>query len=186
MDLLEAIGRDKLITGADLVDRKQFLEGVKALREVKLDFRGMKCSKAAKKRLKSLGERYSEVGRVLDQLQHEAEARGLLATARDALWERHFGSANETLQQIIKDYGDTPVVADAKTILARMAKNQTIKGYVMDYDAASDCRNWIGQARSFMRIGEHRKAEELLRKVIDTYPDTKWAEDAYRILAELP
>lgn len=186
LDLVEAIGRDKLACGMQLVDNKEYEAGVTALRDVTRLFRGMKSSKTATKRLKSLEERYPEVKRVLDTLKRDAEARGLLVAARDALWERSFGPAYEMLETILKDYEDTAVAPDARTILARMDKNQTIMGCVRDHKAARDCTNWIGQARSFKRVGNFAKAREFFRKVIEQYPDTVFAEEAYRELADLP
>ncbi|MGD8451781.1 MAG: redoxin domain-containing protein [Phycisphaerae bacterium] len=186
LDLLEAIGRDKLAEALADIDFKKFEDGVTLLREVSGKFRGMKSARTANQRLRSLEENFPEVKQVLERLQHEAEARGLLVAVRDALWDRDFGTAYDTLEQITKDYADTPVAVDARTIMQRMGKNQTIMGYVRDHKAAKDCNNWMGQARSFIRIGNVPKAKELLRRIINEHPDTKYEEEAYRMLGELP
>ncbi|MFH1747383.1 MAG: redoxin domain-containing protein [Planctomycetota bacterium] len=186
LDLIEALGRDQLATGLQLVDNKDYEGGVTYLRDVMRLFRGMQSSKTAKRRLKSLEERYPEVKRVLESLKHHAEARGLLAAARDDLWNRSFGPACETLERLLKDYDDTEIAASARIILDRMEKNQTIMGYVRDHKASRDCTNWMGQARSFKRVGNFSKAKEYFRKVIDEHPNTIFAEEAYRELAELP
>jgi tetratricopeptide (TPR) repeat protein len=186
IDVVEAIGRDKLADALRLVDEKKYAEAVAVLRDVDRLFRGMAAGKTAKKRLEALKERYPEVKRVLDGLQREAEARGLLVSAKDALWDRSFGQAYDTLEKIVRDYSDTRVVGDVKTILQRMEKNQAIMGYVRDHQGEKDSNNWLGQARSYIRTGNLDKAKELLRKVIKTYPDTIWAEQAYRELSQLP
>lgn len=186
IDLLEAIARDKLAEALAHIDFKRFEDGVTLLREVSGKFRGMKSSRTANRRLRSLKERYPEVKDVMEMLEHRAEARGLMVVVRDSLWDRDFGTAYDTLEQIIKDYSDTPVVADARSILERMGKNQTIMGYVRDHKAQKDCNNWMGQARSFIRIGNFAKAKELLRRIINEHPDTRYEEEAYRLLGELP
>jgi len=185
LDLLEALGRDKLADAVQLADQQKFAEAVAALRDVARLFRGLTVGKAAQKRLKGLEDRYPEVKKVLAALQREAEARGLLVAVRDALKERSFGEAYDTLQKLLKDFSDTPVASDAQTILRRMEKNPTIMSVVRDHQAEAACNNWLGQARSYARAGNFERARELLRKVIDTYPETRFADEAWRELGQL-
>jgi TolA-binding protein len=42
------------------------------------------------------------------------------------------------------------------------------------------------EARSFQNAGQTQKARELLREIIEKYPDTTFAEEARRRLAQLP
>ncbi len=186
VDLIEAIGRDRLADGMKLLDEKKYAEAVAVLRDVERLFRGMASGKTAKKRLDGVRERYPEVKKVLEGLNREAEARGLLVGAQESLRQRDFGQAYDQLQKLLKDYSDSKVTGDAKTILARMEKNQTIMGYVRDHLAEKDCNNWLNQANSFIQTGNLAKAKELLRKIIDKYPDTVWEERAREKLREMP
>lgn len=186
IDLLEALGRDRLAKAQELLDAKQYKEGVALLRDVARQFRALAVGNVAHKRLKSLEEKIPDAKRVLEALRRDAEARGLLAAARESLIERSVGEAYVTLEKIVKDYPEASVLGDAQTILRRMGQNEAVMAYVRDYKAEPDCLNWLAQARSFTRQGSFDKAREMLRRIIDKYPDTKWTDEAYRMLADLP
>lgn len=188
LDLLEAIGRDKLAQGMAALDRKEFDEGVTLLREVNRLFRGLNIAKTAKRRLKALEKQYAGVADVLKSLDREAEARGLLVAAEQALRSQppRIGEAYELLGEIVKDYEDSEASEGARTIMGRIEKNPTMMGYVRDHQAADSSRNWLAQARSYIRMGNLAKARELARRVIEQYPDTVYAEQAYDLLRQLP
>jgi hypothetical protein len=104
----------------------------------------------------------------------------------DDLRERKFGVAYEKLENIVSDYGATPTAGKATTILDRMKKNDTIMTHVRDHQAAPTCRTLLFEAGSFQSVGQVQKARELLREVIEKYPDTTFADEARRRLAQLP
>jgi tetratricopeptide (TPR) repeat protein len=186
LDLLEAIGRDKLAAAEAYIDEKKFDEAVRLLRQVKRSFRGMECAREAKRRLDSLEKKYSQVADLMKGQQSDSTARALLVDARDNIQKRRFGEGYEKLETILKDYGDTELVDLAAETKQRMEKNPKVMQYVRDFKASSDCENWLAQARTFLRSGESRKAQELLKKIIDGYPNTRYSDEAYKLMAELP
>ena len=50
--------------------------------------------------------------------------------------------------------------------------------------AESDCKGWLSMARNFIKAGMPEKAEPYLKKVIETYPKTDYADEARKMLAQ--
>ena len=83
---------------------------------------------------------------------------------------------------VTRDFPGTPPAADAANLLAkddalalRAAKTR------MERDAAQ----WTDIARSFELNGKHDKAVEFYQRIINTYPDTPYAQKARDAIAAL-
>jgi TolA-binding protein len=186
LDLIEALGRDKLAQAEQAVDERNFEDAVTALLDVRREFVGMDVAHAGKKRLEALQKKEPEVSELIRRQQSLGQAETMLAAALDLVRDRQFGRAHEKLAQIVEDYGATATAAKAQTLLERMQKNDGVMGYVRDHKASRACRTLLSQADAYERTGRSSKARELYREIIDKYPDTTYAFEAAQRLARLP
>lgn len=185
LDLIEALGRDKMGPVGQLLDDEKYQEAVDILRQVRRTFRGLDVSKKAKERLNALEERYEEIAEILQDRQDEHKAGELYLEARQWVEKHRFGPACVQLELILEDYDETDAAEFAERMLERMQENPFVMAWVRDHKAAPDCQSWLSQGRAYKAAGRIDKARELFQRVIDEYPDTKWAQEAERELINL-
>lgn len=186
LDLIEALGRDKFAQAERAVEEKRFDDAVSLLREVRRDFEGLDVARNAKKKLEALKKKYADIARILERDTDATVAENLLGEALDEIRNRRFGEAYEQLEEIIREYSTTPAAGKAQTVLDRLRKNEGVMGYVKDHQASRECQSLLSQARAYIQAGRPEKAKQLLRIVIDKYPDTTWADEAAERLQQLP
>jgi len=186
LDLIEALGRDKLAQAEQAADANNFEDAVATLLEVRREFRGMDVAHAGKKRLEALQRKEPQVADLIRRQGSLGQAETILAAAMGLVQERQFGKACEKLEQIVEEYAATETAAKAQTMLERMLKNEEVMGYVRDYKASRPCRTLMSQAEAYEGTGRAGRARELYREIMDKYPDTTYADEAARRLARLP
>jgi tetratricopeptide (TPR) repeat protein len=186
VDLIDAIGQDKLAQAEKLIDAKNFDQGIALLREVMRDFQGVDAGKSAKTRLEALAKQHAQVQQILDDQTKASSAKAKLADAIDELKRRRFGEAYEQLGEVVKEGAGGDAAREAQKVLDRMKKNEGIMGYVRDYQASKDCEAWLAQARNFVRANQPAKAKQLLTQIIEKYGDTIYADQAIEELRKIP
>jgi peroxiredoxin len=185
LDLIEALGRDKLAQAEQAVDERDFESAVTLLVEIRRDFGGIEVARNVKKKLAALRKKHPEVAEILKQQEDIGQAELRLAMAMDEIRARDFGPAYERLEQIKEEYASTETANKAQTLLERMDANQKIMGYVRDHKASQACRTLLSQAEAYIRNGQTTRARELYREILDKYGDTIYAEEAARRLTQL-
>lgn len=186
VDLIEALGRDKLAQAERAIDDKNYEDTVTLLREVMREFKGADVAQAASKRLSAIRKKFKEVADLIAQQEDEGLAENLLAEALDEFRSGAFGKAYDRLEQILSEYGSTPAAAKAQTVIDRVRKHDAIMAQVRDHQAEPECLTLLSQARAYMRAGRPNEAKKLLGLIVEKHADTIWAEQARRLLAELP
>ena len=136
LDLIGALGRDKLAQAERDLGEKKYEDAVGLLLELRREFRGVDVARVAQKRLAALEKKRTEIAQIIQRQQSAGQAESLLATALDQLRDRKFGSAYEKLEQITEDYSSTNTATKARTVLERMQKNTRVMAYVRDAKAA--------------------------------------------------
>lgn len=185
MDLIEALGREKLIAGERAADDKQYDEAVSLLREVMREWYGMDISRTAKQKLDALSKQHEEVKKILEQQKTAAADRGELAKAMELLRGKHFGEAYDLLKDI-SDSADPDISKNAQTLMERMQKNEAVMAWVRDHEASRECGSLLSRARTFLLNRQINKAKALFHEVIDKYPLTSYADEAADELSKLP
>jgi len=185
LDLIEALGRDKMGPVDQLLDDERYQEALDILRQVRRTFRGLDVSRKAKERLNALREKYEQIAGLLQDRQDEHKAAELYLEARTWVEKRRFGPACVQLELILKDYDETDAAEFAERMLERMQENPAVMVRVRDHKAARDCQSWLSQGRAYKAAGRIDKARELFQCVIDNYADTRWAQQAERELINL-
>jgi len=185
-DLIEALGRDQLARANVLVEDGRYKEAAGLLRETAENFKVYRVGRFARDRLRALEEKDPEARRAMQALDRDQEAAALLSEVGQHLWQRSFGEAYDRLEKIAKEFSDTEIAVDAGKIRARMNQNAEIMGHVRDYQARNTCTSLLAQARSFRQTGDHERARQILRRIINEYPDTIYVEMAYKELELIP
>ncbi len=186
VDLIEALGRDKLARAEAALEQGRAEDAVALLLEVRREFRGAEVAQSSKQKLASLEKKNPEVARLLRTYEDLGQAEIILASAMQAIRDRRFGPAYEKLETLVSEYSSTETAEKAQTILERMQKNPAVMDYVRDHKAARTCRTLLSQAEAYEQTGRVSKARELYREVLDKYADTIFADEAAKRLARLP
>ncbi len=186
LDLVAALGRDKLAQAQQAADERDFEDAVTLLLELRREFRGTDVARAGKKRLEALQKKEHDVAELIRRQENVGQAEAMLAGALDLVRDRQFGKACDKLEQIVEEYGGTETATKAQTVLDRMQKNEGIMGYVRDHQASRACRMLLSQGDAYERTRQTSRARELYREIIEKYPDTTYAEEAAQRLARLP
>jgi tetratricopeptide (TPR) repeat protein len=185
LDLIDALGRDRLASADRAVEQQKYDDAVALLLELRREFQGIEAATLARRKIETLRKKNAEVAKIFEQQESAGRAETILAAALDDVRERKFGVACEKLEEIVNDYGATETAKKAQTVLDRMKKNDALMLHVRDHQAAPACRTLLFEAGSFQHVGQLQKARELLREIIEKYPDTTFAEEARRRLAQL-
>lgn len=88
-------------------------------------------------------------------------------------------------RDFVKKWKGTKVAEDFAKRLATMEKDAKLVGRVAKEDAKRECEGWLSMARSYMKNGYEEEARGYLEKILQKYPETEYAEEARRMLAEM-
>lgn len=186
LDLVEAMARDKVAEAGAAVFDKQYAKAAGLLRDVMQVYRGTGAGVQAKHMVEKLRKKYPEFEAVMQEQAEEAVAAAGLLDAHDAIRERKFGEGWVKLTEVIEKYPRSEAAGYAREIKQRIEQRPAVMAYVREASASQDCEMWLSQARSYTSVRRYDKARELLRKVIDQYPNTTYANQAADQLAKLP
>lgn len=186
MDLIEAIGNDRVASAEALIDKKNFDEGIALLRTTMLSFKGSDAGKRAKERLEALAKEHEQVQKILEDQKKESAAQGKLADAIEDIKSREVGSGYVTLEEIVSENPGSETARDAQKIMDRMNKNDGIMGHVRDFKSKKECTMLLSQARNLIQVKQYAKAKELLKQLMEKFPDTIWYEDALEEMRKIP
>lgn len=186
LDLLEAIGQDLLANGEREIVTNQFSAGVQYFDEAAREFRGMESGRQARKRLLALAREHDEVQVLLDRQAEETYAYRALYESIEDIKKQQFANAYERLDQMVNERGQTDASKDARVLMDRLESHPEIWPQVRNHMAADQCEPKLSQARSAIRRKRYRDAQRILRQVMDEYPRTVYAEEARKLLIELP
>ncbi len=199
LDLIQALGRDKLAQADAAADEKKYKDAIGLLLEVRREFKGMELAITARKRLDALRKKNKDAADIMTQMEAGGQAEAILATAMEELRaasdknspesetiRRKLGGAYVQLEEIVDKYGTTGTAKKARTIIDRVKKNEAMFAYVKDFKAEKPCRTLISQADSYLQTGKTAKAKELYHEVITKYGDTIWSQEAAQKLSQMP
>jgi hypothetical protein len=187
IDLLEALGYERIDRAKPLIEQKKFAEAADQLRAVTREFAppldaGIDA--------RDLYDAYKdEIDGFRDAVQAhfgEDEAATLFLDARIDLQARRFGESHQKLSQIMTDYSGTKAAKYAKEMIERMKANEAVWSYVLDHGAETQCETWLAQARTHIRHGRFAEARRLLRRIREDYPGTSYDLEARDLLIEMP
>lgn len=167
-----------------LVDKKQFAEVAGRLDDLLTVFDGIPIAVEAKA--------------YRDQLTSDPEAKLAIRTAEAErvyaetladLEQKRYGIALTRLEGLAGQYFDLPVGAKIKAELDKLHSNPAIVKAVRDEEARAQSNAWLSLARTWAKNSDNKKATERAKsyyqKVIETFPDTSFAQEAETEIAQL-
>jgi tetratricopeptide (TPR) repeat protein len=185
-DLIELIGYDRLDAFLPLMEQRKYDEAAEVLRDVIRRFRGLNCYREAKRLYQELREEDEDFQQAAARFDDEDAAARLYLEAREDLKARRIDDCYDKLNQVVTEYPETEASEYAEAMLARMKKNRSVWLQVEDHKAEPVCRQMLARARNLIGRRRFREAEELLRQVMNDYPNTIWAEEAMEELKNMP
>ena len=186
LDLLEEIAQDLVGAGDREVVGNNFGKAVEYFVKATKEFRGLEAARRARNRLSALAKDREEIRTILDEQKKESQALGKLAAAIEQVREQEFADAYLELEGIVQGFGKTEAAEDAALILKRMAKHDAIMKTVRDRKCAKECEPLLSQARNDIRARKTREAKQKLEKIVKEYPETSFADQARKMLIDLP
>ncbi len=184
-DLLELKGYEELAKLDPLLEQHKYDKAVELLRDIIRRYHGFDCYKDAKKRYEQLQKENDRFKEAADRFRGEDAAARLYLEARDKLVARRFGESYDKLQEVVTQYPDTQAAEYAEAMIARMKRNKAFWALIVDHQAEGQCRQDLARAKTLIGQKRYREAEKLLRRILDEYPDTIWAQQAVKELKKL-
>lgn len=185
-DVLELLAADELAKVRPLIDEQKYKDAAAILMDVRKRFRGTEASRDAKALIDTYSEKFDAFKSAVSSFGDERTAAKLLLEAREDVRLHRFGDAHAKLERIRKEFASTEAAGYAEDLLARMNANPIVRALVREKQAEADCRTWLAQARGYLKTGRIREARELFDRVLNTYPDTSFAQEAKEELIRMP
>jgi len=127
---------------------------------------------------------------VIEQGRREHRAADMLAAIgkgeKDMTPERLL----EELGDLAGKFPDTKAGQAAATRTADMKADKQLMARIRLRAAEKDCKGWLSMARNYVKAGYVKagmpdKAKPYLKDILAKYPDTPFAEEARKLLAEI-
>jgi dienelactone hydrolase len=182
--LLTEKGRNAIAAAELALNAKNYAMAAKQFVEVSVAFSGHEFGKQASEHLKTM-EADPIAARAIAQARLDAEADSLEAQAIAAEQSQNYSKAMEAYELCVSKYPTAHRVDAVKAKLAALQSNKTIQAGIGAKHADADCRSWLSLADNFIQSGIPEKARPYLQKIIDTYGDTPWADQARERLKQL-
>lgn len=152
---------------------KRLDEAIVALDAIAKKYKGSAVEQTARARITGLKK-----SPAADEKEDAAHAERALENARKLVVEKQHKRALGVLASIVTRYPDTPAAEKAKVEIERLRK-VIASGNVARVDPVEkECRAMLRSARNFIVNGMKEQGIAKLDKLIDKYPDTKWAKQA--------
>jgi dienelactone hydrolase len=175
---------DKQLAAAEeAVAKKKYLAAVKLLVTVEKSLAGAAPAAKARARLDQL-ESDPQIKPQIEQARTDAAADALEAQGLAAEQSKDFGRALATYDKYLAQYGGATRFASVKTHRDTLKTDKTVLGAIAGKQMDKDCKAWMSMARNYRNAGMRDKADSFLQRIIDTYPDSAYAEAARAQRAE--
>lgn len=180
---LTAAGKADLARAAELISTEP-AEAVALAEQVVENYAGSDLEKEAKSRLAEW-KRDPKVKAALGEVAALKAARADLAKAEEFVGQKEYARALDLLDGVAKKLEGKSVGEQAKARAAELRADETIGPLAREQAAAKFCRGWITMARSAAGKGQTDVARSYLKRVIDEFPGTSFAEEAAKELEKL-
>lgn len=186
LDLLESLGREMLSQGERELIANNFSAAVAQFRKCAEEFRGLESARRARMRLASLAKERPEVKSILDEQAKEADALKKIALARDQVESQNFYEAYLLCEEALNAAPKSEAAEYAQTLISRMQKHAVVSKAILDGKATKECEPLLLEAKADVRQKRYAKAKPKLERIVREHPDTSFADEARRLLIEIP
>ena len=182
--ILAEVAAKDLAEAEARIKTKEYYEASVALERVlRLAPGSAEARQAEAKLVELLGD--EKVRPVIEQGRREHRAADLLAAIGK-------GEKDMTPERLLKELGDladafpdTKAGQAAAARTAEMKADKQLMARIRLRAAEKDCKSWLSMARNYAKAGMPDKARPYLKDILAKYPDTPFAEEARKLLAEI-
>ncbi|MHB1156824.1 MAG: hypothetical protein ACYC26_08295 [Phycisphaerales bacterium] len=166
------------------IDGKLFPEALRMLGEMSGDYSGSAVADRAKQWI----DKFTTDPRMREQIaaaRLNRKAGELRAGAEKAESAGDFAAALKIYQTYLAQCAGADDYDAVKAHYEQLKSDPKVLAVAHDQTAAGDCKEWLAMARNLITAGRKAQAKPYLQKVIDKYPDTDYAAEAKKMLAEM-
>ncbi|MHC4393136.1 MAG: tetratricopeptide repeat protein, partial [Planctomycetota bacterium] len=130
-------------------------------------------------------EQAAERGAEAAHAARDAAAKKAYDAAEALFGKKKFAEAAKAFERAAAEFDGVPWAERAAARAKEIASDPAIRAAIGDQKAKKDCTRWLGLGRSYLDNGRPKDAKRYFQKVIDTYPDTRYADEAQGLLKGL-
>ena len=181
--LAEAAAKD-LAEAEARIAAKEYYEASLALERVPRLVPGSEEARRAEaKQTELMGD--EKIRPVIEQGRRERRAADKLAAIEKGEKDMTPVMLLEELGALADAFSDTKAGKAAAARAAEMKADKELMARIRVQAAEKDCKSWLSMARNYVKAGMPDKARPYLKDILAKYPDTPFAEEARKLLAEI-
>jgi tetratricopeptide (TPR) repeat protein len=170
-------GKAKVAQADALAAKHEYAAAGAAFEKIAADYAGTDAGSAAAERLRGIASNPA-AARAVQAEKEGAAAAEILVQARSAEEGKRLAEAAQLYQRILKEYKDSPAATDASAGFDRVGKGAEEEAKERRQQTERDCALWMSYGDSLAQLGKAEKARGYYQKIIDTYPESGYAETA--------
>ena len=177
---IEQQGNAKLQRARQLAEHGQKADAIKSATELSKNFEGTLAGREGSALLATLTTRPNPN----DPLR-ATHSRDLLAQAKEDFRLQQFSSCLERCETIIANFAELPEATEAGQLLADVKSNPEWMKTACEQAGERLSGLYLGLAESYLKKGQPQQAVYYLERIVQVFPNTKYAETAQAKLAVL-
>ena len=182
--ILAEVAAKDLAEAEARIEAKEYYEASVALERVlRLAPGSEEARRAEAKRTELMGD--EKIRPVIEQGRRERRAADALAAIEKGEKEMSVEMLLEELGDLADEFPDTKAGRAAAARIAEMKADKQLMAGIRLQAAEKDCKSWLSMARNYVKAGMPEKAGPYLKNILAKYPDTPFAEEARKLLAEI-
>lgn len=182
-DALEASAGKQTDTAEANISGGKRSVGMQELLEISREYAGSPIGDKAKSRIAEL--RGAPAPATAPSAQAKADSADVDKSA-DAAEARALGqeksgdyaAAIASYKAYIAAFPSSHRIAEVTAHLQELQNDPKVKASLASNKADADCKRWMNLADNYLSAGDADQAKTYLQKIIDTYPNTTWADSA--------
>ncbi len=99
--------------------------------------------------------------------------------------KKRYAKALKEFEKIVKDFKGTKCAEKAEAKVEKIKANKKVMAKIRKTEERKTCELWLSSARSLAQQGKKEQATEYYNRVLKEYPDSPYAVEALKGLAEL-
>lgn len=115
----------------------------------------------------------------------QVAAKSAYKKARKLHKKKKYSKALKAYEKIVRKHKGTPYADKASARIDKIKSNPEIMAKIRKADAKKKCETWLNTAQTLAGMGKKNEAAEYYQRVIDEFPESKYAETAKVELANL-
>jgi len=160
------------------------VEAYRGLQELAETYAGTEVGRRASAKVAAL-KKDPAVKNALETLAADREAAKEYDEAEAALADEKYVLALRMLDRIVKEYEGTPTAKKAAAKAEEVRADEGVRAKLRAAEEAKYCRSRLSMGRNFAKNGMIEQARKKFQEIIDRYPESSWADEARKELANL-